>query len=229
MTNIDWQLPPSTVQFLQRAPANHAVAVLLRHSVRQDHLPLGEAGDSLPITLDGRQLGHELGTIIGERLQSIYTSPVVRCVQTAEVLQRGAGTLLPVTHDRMLGDPGVYIMDTERAGDNWKCLGNEGVIQHMILSSDPLPGMVQSDKGAHVLMYHLLSTMDNVAGVHVFVTHDSILSVTVARLLKQSFCSFVFPQFLEAAFFWETHKGVHIVYQNVENIRAKIQHELPPK
>lgn len=70
--NVDWQIPPSTLQHLQRLPTDRPIAVLLRHSVR-DYLPPGDAGYTLPITDIGRRLARQLGKLLGGRLKSLHT------------------------------------------------------------------------------------------------------------------------------------------------------------
>ena len=84
---IEWQIPPSIPRWIGEAPTDRPVVLLLRHSVRDD-LPPEEAGYTLPITEIGRQLGRELGASLASRLRTLRTSPLNRCVQTAEVLRR---------------------------------------------------------------------------------------------------------------------------------------------
>ena len=89
MNVIDWRIPPSVTRWMAEAPVSEPVAMLLRHSVR-DRLPPGKIGDTLPITPVGAALGHELGALLGSRLRTLHTSPLARCVQSAEALRAGA-------------------------------------------------------------------------------------------------------------------------------------------
>ena len=113
-TSIDWKIPPSILRWLRDAPTDRPIAALLRHSVR-DHLSSGDAGYTLPITEVGARLATELGKMIGKRLRSLHSSPLLRCVQTAEALRAGAAADLSILRDRLLGDPGVYVVDSRRA------------------------------------------------------------------------------------------------------------------
>ena len=124
MSGIDWRIPPSVTRWMAEVPAGEPVAVLLRHSVR-DRLPPGKIGYALPITPVGAALGRELGALLGSRLRTLHTSPLARCVQTAEAIRAGAavraeGTVdVPIVRDRLLGDPGVYVVDGDRAESIW--------------------------------------------------------------------------------------------------------------
>ncbi|MDR0506087.1 MAG: histidine phosphatase family protein [Dysgonamonadaceae bacterium] len=41
------------------------------------------------------------------KINKIFTSPVQRCVQTAEYIAKGYGKPLEITQSRELGDPGL--------------------------------------------------------------------------------------------------------------------------
>ena len=182
MTDERWTIPPSVLQHLDRAPADRALVLLLRHSVR-DALPPGEAGNRLPITETGRRLAQGLGTRLRGRLCTLHASPLRRCVQTAEALAEGAQAELRVIPDRLLGDPGAFVNDGRRAGVNWETLGHEGVMDHLVSAREPLPGMARPDEAARFLVQHMLGAAAGRPGVHVFVTHDSLVTATAARLL----------------------------------------------
>jgi broad specificity phosphatase PhoE len=201
-----WHIPPSTRQHLQRIPNDRPVAMLVRHSVR-NHLPPGEAGNAVPITDEGKLLALELGRMLGQRLRRLHTSPVLRCVQTAECFNDGAGTNVEIISDRLLGDPGAYVLDGQVAWSNWERLGHEGVMRHLVTSWDALPGMARPDEAAYRLVRHMLGVAGDEHGVHVFVTHDLLVAATVAWILGKTSSNGDWPGYLEAAFFWKGHGG----------------------
>lgn len=216
---IEWRIPPSVLRWLEEVPRDRSVALLLRHSVR-DFLPPGDAGYSLPITDIGAKLGRELGGFIGPRLRSLRTSPLLRCVQTAEVLRKGAGVDLPIVPDRLLGDPGVYVLDDRRAWTNWESRGHEGVMAHLVAQHDALPGMARPDPAARFLVHHMLAAGETAPGVHVFVTHDSLVTATAARLLQRALTKADWPWYLEGAFFWRDPTGLHAAYRDDYRVMA---------
>lgn len=215
---IQWRIPPSILSTLDRVPRNCPVVLLLRHSVR-GHLPPGDVGYTVPITDIGRQLGRELGAMLGDRLRTLHASPIMRCVQTAEVLRDGASTDCPVVRDRLLGDPGVYVLDNKRAEQAWADRGHESVMANIVSGADPLPGMARSDEAARFLVQHMLAVADDSPGIHVFVTHDSLVTATAARLLKRPLGKDDWPWYLEGAFFWRDEDGLHTAYRDFEAIR----------
>lgn len=219
MSDIQWTIPLSTRKHLTRAPRDRAVVVLLRHSVR-DSLPAGDAGHTLPITEVGHRLARELGERLRGQLRTLRSSPLLRCVQTAEALVEGAQAALPVIPDRHLGDPGVFVIDALRAPANWEALGHEGVMEHLVRGPLALPGMARPDEAARFLVLHMLAVAAGQPGIHIFVTHDSLVTATAARLLGQALGADDWPWYLEGAFFWQEGAGVHVAYRERKAVRA---------
>lgn len=212
MTQIVWQIPPSVLDYLGRIPRDRPVVLLLRHSVRGP-LPPAQAGYDTPITADGRRIALELGELLRGRLRTLHTSPLARCVQTAECLGAGAGSNLPIVPDRLLGDPGVFVIDGRRAWTHWEGLGHEGVMEHLVTQTEALSGMARPDEAARFLVNHMLAVADGKPGVHVFVTHDALVTAAAARLLGRRISKEEWPWFLEGAFFWSTDDGVQAAYR----------------
>lgn len=190
-----------------------AIAVLLRHSVR-GHLPPGEAGNSVPITDSGAALGRQLGTMLGERLRTLHASPLTRCVQTAEALRAGATLTIPIIEDRLLGDPGIFVVDGKRAYSQWKARGHAGVMEHLVSQDHALPGMADPDPAARFLVQHMLAAANGSPGLHVFVTHDSLVTTTAARLLGKPLGKEAWPWYLEGAFFWREDGYLTTAYRD---------------
>jgi broad specificity phosphatase PhoE len=190
-----------TLGTLQQVPEDQPVALLIRHSSR-DAIPEGGAGIDLALNALGVSLCEELGRALPRRIKSIHSSPVPRCVQTGELLAQFAGCDVEVTLDQRLGAPGVYVLDEQVAWQNWLALGNDGVINHMVAGSGALPGMADPTIAAHELLGHMLQRLGAEPGLHLFVSHDSIVAPTVARLMGVDLPADLWPEFLEAAAFW---------------------------
>jgi broad specificity phosphatase PhoE len=218
MSFIDWQIPPSVLAHLERVPRDQAVTLLLRHSVR-DQLPPGEAGNVLPITSVGRQLARELGERLRGRLRTLHASPLLRCIQTAEALREGADTDYPIIPDHLLGDPGAFVLDGRLAWSNWEQLGHESVMRHLVSEAEALPGMARPDEAARFLVQHMLAVASDEPGVHAFVTHDSVVTATAARMLGRALGRDDWPWYLEGALFWRDPRGVAIAYRDYHGHR----------
>lgn len=221
MSGIDWRIPPSVLRWLSEAPASAPVVVLLRHSVR-GYLPPGDAGYALPITDVGSALAHDLGSLIGDRLRTLHASPLLRCVQTAEALRAGAAQDVEIIRDRLLGDPGVFVVDGKRAWVHWEERGHEGVMEHLVSQDYPLPGLADPDPAARFLVQHMLAAADGRPGLHVFVTHDSLVTATASRLLGVPLGKQAWPWYLEGAFFWREDGHLTTAYRDWDNRRSAI-------
>lgn len=213
-----WVIPPSTRDWLGRVPEDVGVALLLRHSVRP-HLPPGREGHAIPVTETGVRLARELGGQLGSRLRSLHSSPLKRCIQTAGCLREGAGQDLDVEPDTLLGDPGAFVLDGDLAWPSWQKLGHEGVMAHLVSESEPLPGMAAPDQAARFLVHHMLTIASAEPGLHVFVTHDSLVTATAARMLGVPLGQEYWPWYLESAFFWRDHHGTHSAYRQRHEVR----------
>ncbi len=206
-------IPYSVLNGLKKIPADHPVALLLRHAER-GALPPNDVGYELPITQFGMQHSYELGKRLSGRIKGIKSSPVFRCIQTAEQICQGAGVDIPIEHDRALGDPSIYVTSPELAWRNWQKMGNEGVMQHMATADHALPGMAHPDEAARALVEHMLTLAGDKKGIHVFVTHDIIVSATAARILGAASRENSWPQYLEGAYFWKKTGALHAIYRD---------------
>jgi len=144
-------------------------------------------------------------------------------VQTAQALQVGAAVDLPIVRDRLLGDPGIYVVDGKRAWPNWETLGHEGVMEHLVSQDGPLPGMADPDPAARFLVQHMLSAAGDEPGLHVFVTHDSLVTATAARLLGESLGTDAWPWYLEGAFFWRENGDNCVAYRELRDCGSRPQ------
>lgn len=208
MSDQQNDLPEATLALIQTVPKDRPVALLVRHSVRGE-LAANDAGFDMPLTPLGRSLAHQLGSALGHRLRSLQTSPFPRCIQTADAISTGSGVQLAAMKDRLLGDPGAFVLDGRRAWENWQAIGQEGVTRHLMAGSGALPGMSNPDAAARFLAQRLLACSPNSAGqgIHVFVTHDVILAAMVARLRGHALTSDEWPRYLDAAGLWLDEQG----------------------
>ncbi len=192
-------------------PTDRPVTVLCRHAERET-LPAAGVGNDVPLTTQGRLDAHRLGASWQGRLGMLCTSPVRRCVQTAEALRCGAGADLPIHQDTVLGNPGVFVEDDKLAWRNWEgqgSVGNDGVIRALMRADPLLPGMAHPDRASKVLIRHMLTKARGISGLQVCVTHDVLLAATVARFMGVELPRDKWPAYLDAAWIWQ--EGVEIV------------------
>ena len=82
-------------------------------------------------------------------------------------------------------------------------------MEHLVSQDRPLPGMADPAPAARFLVQHMLARAGDRPGLHVFVTHDSLVTTTAARLLGEHLGKDDWPWYLEGAFFWR--QGGHLV------------------
>lgn len=80
--------------------------------------------------------------------------------------------------------------------------------------SEVMPGMADPEPAARHLLRHMLAVAGKHAGLHLFVTHDSVISSAVARLLGKALEKDRWPWFLEGAFFWRRGGRVVTAYRD---------------
>ncbi len=198
--------------WLDAAPSDRGVAVLLRHAEREA-LHAHDAGWDTPLTARGIRLARAFGSSLADRICALHTSPVPRCVQTVEAIAHGTSAGLPYHLDRRLGDPGVLVDEPRVAwAQTWERLGHEVVVKHLISRDTPLPGMAAPAFAVRSLVHHMLAA-STASGLHLFCSHDSIVAVTAARMLGMDLGVAAWPGYLEGALFWRDGEDVLVRYR----------------
>ena len=77
--------------------------------------------------------------------------------------------------------------------------------------------MARPPEAARFLVHHMLSTMKSRPGIHVFVTHDSLVTATAAQVLGVRIEPDEWPWYLEGAFFWSKGDKLSGAYRQYEN------------
>ena len=205
-------IPPATLSALVNAPPERPTILLLRHSARGP-IPPGQPGNDVLLLPEGKALARELGVTIGARLRTLHASPVPRCVETGECLAQGADFRAPVVEDRHLGHPGVYVVEGGGAWDTWQRLGHERVMAHLV-AGDQLDGLTDPIPATQRLVEHMLSTAAGAPGIHVFVTHDSLVTTAAAHCLHRSLGKADWPWYLEALALVDAGTSVTATYRD---------------
>ena len=215
-------IPPALLQNLVTVPADRPVALLLRHSARAP-IPKGETGNDLPLTDRGVELARELGVKLKGHLATLHTSPVRRCVETAEHLRDGAGIDCDIVPDRLLGAPGIFI---ENADIAWKTFQTHkyGELVTALIRGDDLVGMHHGPTAVRQLTEHMLAQTGGKPGIHVFVTHDFFVTTVAAVGLGFGFGNdeSLTPEFLNGVLIWE-HDQLQLRYNDYEGVIEWLQ------
>lgn len=192
-------------------------SLLVRHATRPE-IPTATYGNDLSITTEGRQKATELGQLLKRRLGRVVTSPVIRCVQTAESILFGSRAIGAPIPERALGDPGVWITDREVVGDIFLKLGPEGVVKRQV-AEYPLPGITPLNIGVSRLLDLMLAAPSGTGLIDVFVSHDAVIAPLLYVALDAKKLSSVWPQYLEGALFSCEDDNLEIIWRGERRSR----------
>lgn len=203
-------------------PLDRPVALLLRHAERPD-FPPHTPGDDVPLTPAGQRAARTLGVALGARLIGLSTSPVRRCVETADAIRAGAGFADAPRLDRMLGDPGAFVEDPELAWSTWQRWGHQAVVAALMGGNRIPPGFADPASAARDLARHVASSLrDRPPGIFALVTHDIVLAALVARTLGSPLDHGSWPRFLQGTWLWVEPGCIRLVFDGQD---AKVQRQ----
>lgn len=150
-------------------------SIFIRHGDR-DKIPEGEFGNEVELNQKGFRRSLEYGkSMKDQKINRIFTSPVKRCIQTAEVIREGLESNVKIEVSTLLGDPGAFVKDGKLAGDNYLRLGfsscYEGILNH-----EPIEGNRDISEGASILSRFFLENAQ-AEGLNIYVSHDMIVAL----------------------------------------------------
>ena len=175
------------------------VKMVVRHAER----PLFKGPRAPPevsITEDGKKEAERLGGLLrhyGLSVDGCASSPVRRCVQTAELI--AAGNQFPGTVERSpsLGGAGLFMDDGEALDHTLDTCTIEEIIRGQLLG-DKVPGMRDLEAGLRIFMGRVLS--DRSRDFEVFVSHDLFVCPAVHHLTETVYSSVGNTGFLDGFF-----------------------------
>lgn len=150
------------------------IALVIRHGEREE-FPPNSFGNDVPLTENGIKESERLGRMLAEKnIAEIFTSPVLRCVQTAESMVRGMCQNIKITKENMLGNPGLHISDSNLAGELYLKYGGIGVFEKFV-GDEHILGIASKDflKTA-AKEWFCKKCIEN--GITIFITHDVLIA-----------------------------------------------------
>ena len=198
-----------TLALLGNVPMDSELALLLRHGQR-GHVEADDHGNDVALTCRGTASARRLGAGLASfPLVAMKTSPLARCVQTAEALIAGAGWKAAPVPDPRLGGPGAFVSEPGLAGLAFLDLGPRGVVQRQLTSVEPPPGMRPAHDGVALLLDLITPAKGATRGISVFVTHDVVLATLVGSLYGLNADGFSWPGYLDALILWRHSNRLH--------------------
>ncbi|MED5238083.1 MAG: histidine phosphatase family protein [Pseudomonadota bacterium] len=212
------RLHPRLLEALNLLPKDKPVHLLTRHSVRE-LAKNGFADYRLPLTPEGIEMARDWGSKLNRPVETFYSSPVGRCVNTAKAMAEGAvkaGLMAQAPEeievDTTLVEPGCYVVDINEVGPTFFKLGAFRFLnQHL---QEPFEGMLSPAEGRAKLAAYLQEREPEPGNLNVHVTHDTILAVLVAELHgRRQITEDDWPWMMEGLWVWFSPGQMHWIWR----------------
>ena len=154
------------------------------------------------------------------RTVTAVSSPIRRCVQTAEAILRGAGSPSAAATDSRLGDPGPFIVQPEIAGPLFLELPIPEISRRQLQDAAPPPGMRPTAEGVEILLNLTTGNLGEGGRLDVYVTHDVILSVLVASIFRLPLDETEWPGYLEGLLLWRSDERLHLSWRGLQQVSS---------
>ena len=140
--------------------------ILLRHAERPN-IPNDEVGNDVSLTKQGIQQTKLFAKSLKQPIISIASSPILRCVQTAEIISNHCGYNKTIKKTKLLGDPGFFIEDPELAWTHWQTKGHKAVNQHLLSGKECWDGFYPFDSATNHMKEKIIEQVKiKKSGVH---------------------------------------------------------------
>lgn len=199
-------LPPSMMSSVSLLPTDKQLMLFTRHSLRERSDGHGFASYQLPLTPKGRVLAKSWGRWLASNLPysmdvDSISSPIERCIDTADLMQAGAGLDRDIHHQSLLVEPGSLVTNPEVASEIFKEIGAFNFINQF------LSGQAQGTKNAHMGGLDILSLFyhhqPEPGELKLAVSHDTLLSAFLAVMFDARQIEWNdWPKMMEGVFLW---------------------------
>lgn len=199
-------LPDSMISSVRLLPEGKRLILFTRHSLRERSDGNGFASYQLPLTPKGRILAKSWGRWLAGHLPysldvDSISSPIRRCIDTAQLMQEGAGLRRDIAHQSLLVEPGSLVTEPDIATPIFKEIGVLNFINRF------LQGNLEGTKNAYQGGLDLLSLFYQHQPQHghlmLAVSHDTLLSAFLAVMFDVVEIDWNdWPKMMEGVFLW---------------------------
>jgi broad specificity phosphatase PhoE len=163
-----------TTEKLKQYSQNDTLSAIIRHADR-DKIPTDSFGNEILLNKKGIYNSIVFGKEIKNyTIKRIFTSPIQRCVQTAEFIAEGYGKKFDIIKSPALGDPGYHITDAKKAGEIFLNIGGMEMLKRFT-ADIPMEG-VQTHKNLKENMDNFIKENTDEQGLTLFITHDMLIA-----------------------------------------------------
>ena len=224
-------LPDSMMDSVKLLPKSERLILFTRHSLRQRSDKNGFASFDLPLTPNGRVLATAWGRWLATNLSysmdvDSISSPIQRCIDTAILMQEGAGIARSVSHQSLLVEPGSLVVDPSEAGQIFRDIGALNFINRFLASD--LVGTKLPHQGGLDLLQLFYEHQPAHGHLLLAVSHDTLLSAFLAVMMGVPEIDWNdWPKMMEGVFLWFDDKPfeqakVHFIWRGQQYERPLV-------
>lgn len=191
-----------------------SMGILLRHAEKAQ-IEADRFGNEVPLSIQGR----EQCVLLRERLAAYETvvesSPVRRCEETARLLT-SQGERNAILSAPLLGDPGFFIENTSLTERYFLTHTPFDIVGYLLDPSrlNPRGFCASTPVAVEYFIETLVAKLTS--KIHLFVTHDIILSLVLGYLFPDLSLETAWPNYLEGLLFWKERDRLFFRYRDME-------------
>lgn len=199
-------LPDSMISSVSLLPENKRLILFTRHSLRERSDGNGFASYQLPLTPKGRVLAKSWGRWLSSHLPyslnvDSISSPIGRCIDTAQLMQEGAGLQRNIAHQSLLVEPGSLVTEPEVANAVFKEVGVLNFINRFLQGN--LEGTKNAYQGGLDILSLFYQNQPQQGHLLLAVSHDTLLSAFLAVMFGVNEIDWNdWPKMMEGVFLW---------------------------
>lgn len=154
--------------------ASDKISLLVRHADRDD-IPQGSFGNEILLNEKGKENAQRFGeSLFDRKINRIFTSPIGRCVQTAEYITKGYESSIEIIETTSLCAPGLHISDEKLAGDFLLQHGFDEMYKRFT-QGEKIPGIPNINELNHRVT-NFINENSTKNGMTIFITHDMLIA-----------------------------------------------------
>lgn len=198
------------------------ISILLRHAEREE-IPAIDKDIKINLTAAGKLDAFNFGRSINKNLGSVFSSPIIRCVQTASHIVHGSNMVRTIITEKRLGGPGVWVSDNRNAFEAFSVLGIHEIVKRQI-TGFPIQGIRDFKSGMNTMLDLLFNDYRlNLKKSNIFITHDAVIAPLVGFALNTTEPELIFPRFLESAIIIKNADSYELIWRDTRYLFPEIQ------
>ena len=221
-------LPDSMISSVRLLPEGERLILFTRHSLRARSDGNGFASYQLPLTPKGRVLAKSWGRWLSGHLPysldvDSISSPIGRCIDTAQLMQEGAGLRRDIAHQSLLVEPGSLVTEPDIATPIFKEIGVLNFINRFLQGN--LEGTKNAYQGGLDILSLFYQNQPQHGHLMLAVSHDTLLSAFLAVMFDLVEIDWNdWPKMMEGVFLWFDDKpfeqaNAHFVWRGEVYVR----------